>query len=168
MLKLCISIFPSVKKPKIAHDIATRWSSLEKISRSINSWSIDLPSGSIESNNGEILIRAKNQGYSIDDFNAIPVITDEVGSVVRLGDISNINDDNVVVLIGKRGTGKSFLVKDLLYYHTDLPIGTVVSGTESANRFYGNFVPNAFIHDEVSSDLIKNITTRQKLVMQKK
>ena len=69
--------------------------SLEQISRSINSWSIDLPSGSIESNNGEILIRAKNQGYSIDDFNAIPVITDEVGSVVRLGDISNIHDDFV-------------------------------------------------------------------------
>ena len=69
--------------------------SLEQISRSINSWSIDLPSGSIESSNGEILIRAKNQGYSIDDFNAIPVITDEVGSVVRLGDISDIHDDFV-------------------------------------------------------------------------
>jgi multidrug efflux pump subunit AcrB len=69
--------------------------SLEQISRSINSWSIDLPSGSIESDNGEILIRAKNQGYSVDDFNAIPVITDEVGSVVRLGDISNIHDDFV-------------------------------------------------------------------------
>ena len=66
--------------------------SLEQISRAINSWSIDLPSGSIESSNGEILIRAKNQGYSIDDFSAIPVITDEVGSVVRLGDISSIND----------------------------------------------------------------------------
>ena len=66
--------------------------SLEQISRAINSWSIDLPSGSIESTNGEILIRAKNQGYSIDDFGAIPVITDEVGSVVRLGDISSIND----------------------------------------------------------------------------
>ena len=73
--------------------------SLEQISRSINSWSIDLPSGSIESNNGEILIRAKNQGYSIDDFNAIPVITDEVGSVVRLGDISNIHDDFDKLLI---------------------------------------------------------------------
>ena len=82
--------------------------------------------------------------------------------------ISKIRNDNVVVLIGKRGTGKSFLVKDLLYYHTDLPIGTVVSGTESANRFYGDFVPNAFIHDEVSSDLIKNVITRQKIVMQKK
>tara|TARA_B110000211_G_scaffold221353_1_gene268885 strand:+ start:106 stop:414 length:309 start_codon:yes stop_codon:yes gene_type:complete len=82
--------------------------------------------------------------------------------------INTINDDNVVVLIGKRGTGKSFLVKDLLYFHTDLPIGTVVSGTESANRFYGDFVPNAFIHDEVDPQLVQNIITRQKIVMKKK
>jgi hypothetical protein len=82
-------------------------------------------------------------------------------------DITNIRNDNVVVLIGKRGTGKSFLVKDLLYYHTDLPIGTVVSGTESANRFYGDFIPNAFIHEEVDPQLVENVITRQKLVMKK-
>ena len=66
-------------------------------------------------------------------------------------DIASITSDKVCVFIGKRETGKSFLVKDLLYYHTDLPIGTVISGTESANRFYGDFVPSAFIHDEVVS-----------------
>ena len=32
-------------------------------------------------------------------------------------DISNIKPDKVCVFIGKRETGKSFLVKDLLYYH---------------------------------------------------
>ena len=36
----------------------------------------------------------------------------------------------VVVLIGRRDTGKSFLVKDLLYYQQSIPIGTVISGTE--------------------------------------
>ena len=34
-------------------------------------------------------------------------------------DITNIRNDNVVVLIGKRGTGKSFLVKDLLFNPPD-------------------------------------------------
>ena len=33
----------------------------------------------------------------------------------------------VVVLIGRRDTGKSFLVRDLLFYHQDIPIGTVIS-----------------------------------------
>ena len=42
----------------------------------------------------------------------------------------------VIVLIGRRDTGKSFLVKDLLYYHQDIPIGTVISGTEAGNGFF--------------------------------
>jgi hypothetical protein len=82
-------------------------------------------------------------------------------------DISKIKDDKVIVFIGKRGTGKSFLVKDLLYYHTDLPIGTVISGTEGANKFYGDFVPNIFIHEEVNAELIDNVIKRQKLIMKK-
>jgi|LauGreDrversion4_2_1035121.scaffolds.fasta_scaffold67209_2 hypothetical protein len=51
-------------------------------------------------------------------------------------------------MIGKRGTGKSSLVKDLLYYHSSIPIASVISATEHANRFYGDFVPGIFIHDE--------------------
>ena len=81
---------------------------------------------------------------------------------------SDENKGPVIVLIGRRDTGKSFLVKDLLYYHTDLPIGTVVSGTEGSNRFYSDFVPSAFIHEEVEPQLVENVITRQKLVMKKK
>ena len=39
----------------------------------------------------------------------------------------------VVVLIGRRDTGKSFLVRDLLFHHQNIPIGTVISGTEAGN-----------------------------------
>ena len=63
-------------------------------------------------------------------------------------DMSSMRDDKVIVLIGKRETGKSVLVKDLLYYQKDIPIGTVISATESANCFYGNIIPPIFIHDE--------------------
>ena len=34
----------------------------------------------------------------------------------------NENQGPVIVLIGRRDTGKSFLVRDLLYYHQDIPI----------------------------------------------
>ena len=37
-------------------------------------------------------------------------------------DITQIKDDKVVVLIGKRDTGKSFLCKDILYYHNDTEV----------------------------------------------
>ena len=49
---------------------------------------------------------------------------------------ANENKGPVVVLIGRRDTGKTFLVRDLLYYHQDIPIGTVISGTEAGNGFY--------------------------------
>ena len=71
----------------------------------------------------------------------------------------------VVILIGRRDTGKSYLVRDLLYYHQDIPIGTVISGTESGNGFYSNLVPKLFIHDEYNSILIENILRRQKAVL---
>ena len=71
----------------------------------------------------------------------------------------------VIVLIGKRDTGKSFLVRDLLYYHQDIPIGTVISGTEEGNGFYGKMVPRLFIHNEYNTAIIENILKRQRNVL---
>ena len=75
------------------------------------------------------------------------------------------NKGPVVVLIGRRDTGKSFLVRDLLYYHQDIPIGTVISGTEAGNGFYSEHVPKLFIHEEYNSVIIENILKRQKTVL---
>lgn len=71
----------------------------------------------------------------------------------------------VVVLIGRRDTGKSYLVKDLLYYHQDIPIGTVISGTEEGNGFYSKIVPKLFIHNEYNTIIVENILKRQKSVL---
>lgn len=75
------------------------------------------------------------------------------------------NKGPVIVLIGRRDTGKSFLVKDLLWHHQDIPVGTVISGTEMANGFYAKHVPKLFIHDEYNTVLIENILRRQKAVL---
>ena len=83
-------------------------------------------------------------------------------------DINEIKDDKVVVLIGKRDTGKSFLCKDILYYHSDIPVGQVISGTEAANQFYGDLVPKLFIHDEFNSEIVDNMLKRQKMMVEKK
>jgi hypothetical protein len=76
-----------------------------------------------------------------------------------------ISNDKVVVLIGKRETGKSFLVKDLLFYHKDMPVGTVISGTEGANAFYSKIMPSIFIHGEYRPEIITNVLKRQKKVI---
>ena len=75
------------------------------------------------------------------------------------------NQGPVIVLIGRRDTGKSFLVRDLLYYHQDIPIGTVISGTEAGNGFYSKMVPKLFIHEEYNTAIIENILKRQRIVV---
>jgi len=77
----------------------------------------------------------------------------------------NENKGPVVVLIGKRDTGKSFLVRDLLYYQQDIPIGTVISGTEEGNGFYGKMVPKLFVHNEYNTAIVENILKRQRTVL---
>ncbi len=78
---------------------------------------------------------------------------------------SNEAKGPVVVLVGRRDTGKTFLVNDLLYYHQDIPIGTVISGTEEGNGFYSSIVPKLFIHNEYNTVIIENILKRQKEVL---
>jgi len=82
-------------------------------------------------------------------------------------DMCSIDKGSVCMMIGKRNTGKSFLCKDLLYFKRDIPIGTVISGTEGANQFYSKIVPPLFIHEEYSHEIITNAVKRQKLVVKK-
>ena len=86
---------------------------------------------------------------------------------LRKFDINDIKDDKVVVLIGKRETGKSFLCKDILYHHSTIPVGQVISGTEAANQFYSKMIPPLFIHEEYQAPIIQNILKRQKLMIEK-
>ena len=82
-------------------------------------------------------------------------------------DPSRITKGSVVVLIGKRNTGKSFMVRDLLYYKRDIPVGTVISASESANCFYGDMMPNLFIHDTFNPEIVNSLVKRQTLVVKK-
>jgi hypothetical protein len=75
------------------------------------------------------------------------------------------NKGPVIIMIGKRDTGKTFLIRDLLYHHQDIPIGTVISGTEAGNGFYSRIVPKLFIHDEYNSTIIEKVLHRQKVVL---
>ncbi len=86
---------------------------------------------------------------------------------LRKFDMSKIGKGSVVVMIGKRNTGKSFLVRDLLYHKRDIPIGVVISATESANCFYGDMMPKLFIHDEYNTEIVNNLVKRQKIAINK-
>jgi hypothetical protein len=68
----------------------------------------------------------------------------------------------MIVVIGKKDTGKSFLVKDILYHTQNaFPVGTVISGTEVANEFFQHMVPSKLIHDKYKPDIVMNTIKRQ-------
>jgi multidrug efflux pump subunit AcrB len=66
--------------------------SFDYIANRIRSSSMDVPGGSIETYDGEILIRSKGQAYTGDDFGLIPVLSLSDGSTLLLRDIANIID----------------------------------------------------------------------------
>ena len=75
----------------------------------------------------------------------------------------------MIVIIGKKDTGKSFLVRDILFNTQNcFPVGTVISGTEVANEFFQHMVPSKFIHDKYSPDIVMNVIKRQMNVKQKR
>lgn len=81
-------------------------------------------------------------------------------------DPRSLKDDSVVVLIGKRRTGKSELLKHLLSFHQTLPAGNIVSCTESCNHFFEKFVPKMLIHDEFDPQTVQRFVDRQMKVTQ--
>ena len=57
--------------------------------------------------------------------------------------IKSILPDATILCLGKRRSGKSWLVRDIFYHHRDIPSGLVFSGTEEASPFFGDFIPAA-------------------------
>ena len=80
---------------------------------------------------------------------------------IRRFDMSSVPDGSVCAFIGKRKTGKSCAIRDLMYHKRYIPIGQVISGSERANPFFSQFFPSSYIEDEYSEDILDNIMKRQ-------
>ncbi len=77
-------------------------------------------------------------------------------------DPGSIGEDKIVAVIGKRGSGKSLLVKDIMYHKRKIPAGIVMSGTEDGNRFYSDFVPDSFVFSEFNKGALEKLVDRQR------
>lgn len=75
--------------------------------------------------------------------------------------MSKVDAESKCIFLGKTKSGKSYAIRDLLSYHTDIPVGTVINCTELANRFYSDMVPGRFISDKYTPELIANFMKRQ-------
>lgn len=78
---------------------------------------------------------------------------------------ASMKDDKVCVLIGKRNTGKSTLVTDILYHKKHLPAGIVMSATEEGNHHYQQYVPDLFIYGDYDREAIERVLERQRQIL---
>lgn len=84
--------------------------------------------------------------------------------VIKRFDIKKLNKGSIVVLVGKRKVGKSFMIKDILYHKKDeIPAGLVISKTEHVTNppFFGKFIPRACIHKNYNPAILKQVFERQ-------
>jgi hypothetical protein len=78
--------------------------------------------------------------------------------------LDNVIDNGSYVLIGKRGAGKSWMIRDIigtLWNAQKIDACIVFSPTDRMNSFYSKFVPEQNVYFEFQSDVIKSILMEQ-------
>ena len=73
-----------------------------------------------------------------------------------------------IVIIGGRGTGKTYLVRDLMYYFRRIPAGMIITGSEASSEAFSEFFPKSFIFDDIDLERIENIVANQRKLRKKK
>lgn len=84
--------------------------------------------------------------------------------------MAHANDPNYqgggskITVIGRPGSGKSFLLTSLMYEKRHcFPTGLVISGTEDSNHHFEKFFPATFIYTELDLEVLKRFITRQRI-----
>lgn len=75
----------------------------------------------------------------------------------------------VAIMTAKRGSGKSYLTKDILYrLHCEgFPRCCIFSGTVGANKFFSDFIPEVFVHSPLDLNTLTHIWNAQKEIILK-
>jgi hypothetical protein len=72
-------------------------------------------------------------------------------------------DGTKIIIIGKAGSGKSSLIKDILASKAHLiPVAQVFSGTEDSNHAFGSIIPDVCIYNKLDLKAMENFKIRQK------
>ena len=65
---------------------------LAQVGLAIRAGASDISAGNLDTSNGEILVRSDGQAYTAEEFAAIPIISNPLGTPITLGDIASIDD----------------------------------------------------------------------------
>jgi len=104
------------------------------------------------SNNNEVVLNIKQL-----DPDIIPPITSKFED-------KTYNGGSKIVVVGKPGTGKTTLIKSLLYHKKHIfPVGMAMSGSEDSNHAWKEIFPSSFVFNSYDEHKIKDFIKRQKV-----
>ena len=78
---------------------------------------------------------------------------------IKRFDPTNIKPNRAFLFIGKKGTGKTTLMRDMLYYHRRIPDGIVMTATNT--DYWSEVMPRSFVYEEYDPSVLKRVVTRQ-------
>ena len=72
-----------------------------------------------------------------------------------------------IAIIAKSGSGKSWIIREILHHIRDIPCGIVIAPTDKMNGFYNDFFPLSFIYHEYNENIIPKVLIRQRKILEK-
>lgn len=75
--------------------------------------------------------------------------------------------DPSIIMIAKRGSGKSWITRSIIYKFDTIPLGIIISPTEKDSPYFSNFFPDTFIYYKYESRILRKLLLRQKLILKK-
>lgn len=79
--------------------------------------------------------------------------------------MNELSAGKVILAVGKRNTGKSTLIVDILnQYRPIIPCAVCISGSEDGNGFYKKFIPDIMIYSEYDPEILRRLIKRQRAI----
>lgn len=82
-------------------------------------------------------------------------------------ELDKMVDNPSIVMIAKRGSGKSYITRDIIYHYRHIPGGVVIAPTDRMNSFYKYFFPDLYIHYDIKETILRKILIRQTMMIEK-
>jgi len=90
--------------------------------------------------------------------NIIKIKIKHLQPILKKFNIFNINDYTKILIIGKKYTGKSWLVRDIMFHKKHIPVGIAISQDKN---FYKSFIPKIFLYNQYNQSILINFIKRQ-------
>jgi hypothetical protein len=87
--------------------------------------------------------------------------------IIKQFNLHQLCSNPAIVVIAKRGSGKTWVCRSLLNHLKSIPIGIIISKSEKTDPFFQDFFPDAFIYDEYEPIIFKKVLSRQMKIREK-